>query len=255
MICKNCGNEINIDYTRIPKEVKSFDTKCDKCGSFIKVGNLNYIESNLYNRNQKQRDFFNEKIDTYDDVHSTYMLTKRTLADSLDINAKKILDLGAGTGLELIYLFEKFPDVEVTVIDISENMLNELKKRFFSNNVNVICGDFFDIEFGNDYDAVISTSALHHFKPEEKNKLYKKVFSCLKDGGQFINCDKISLTQEEEDSCFSELENNFDNYKHIDTPLTVENEVKVLRDVGFVDIDVSNVDKNNYRLIKSIKKQ
>lgn len=49
----------------------------------------------LYNRNQKQRTFFNEKIDTYDDVHSTYLLTKKELTDSLDSNAKKILDLGA----------------------------------------------------------------------------------------------------------------------------------------------------------------
>ena len=71
----------------------------------------------VYNRNQKQRTFFNEKIDTYDDVHSTYLLTKKELTDSLDSNAKKILDLGAGTGLELMYLFGKYPNMEVTAID------------------------------------------------------------------------------------------------------------------------------------------
>ena len=32
---------------------------------------------NLYERNQKQRAFFNEKIDTYDQVHETYMETKK----------------------------------------------------------------------------------------------------------------------------------------------------------------------------------
>lgn len=32
---------------------------------------------NLYERNQKQRTFFNEEIDTYDDVHATYMDTKK----------------------------------------------------------------------------------------------------------------------------------------------------------------------------------
>ena len=84
---------------------------------------------NLYERNQKQRTFFNEKIDTYDDVHVTYMDTKKTLGNSLDKDTKKILDLGAGTGLELIYVFELFPSAEVTVIDITENMLEELKKR------------------------------------------------------------------------------------------------------------------------------
>ena len=205
----------------------------------------------LYNRNQKQRTFFNEKIDTYDDVHSAYMLTKKELTDALDEDVQKILDLGAGTGLELIYLFEKYPNAEVTAIDISEIMLGELKKRTFSNHVKTICGDFFETDFGNDYDAVISTSALHHFKPEEKKKLYKKIFNSLKKNGQFINCDKISLTQEAQDWCISELENNFDNYKHIDTPLTVENEISILNEIGFINVETSKVDKEDYILLKS----
>ena len=208
---------------------------------------------NLYERNQKQRVFFNEKIDSYDDSHNTYMETKKTLADNLDKDAKKILDLSAGTGLELIHLFEMYPDADVTVIDIIENMLKELKKRPFGNKVNTICGDFFEVEFGNDYDAVISTSALHHFKKEEKKKLYKKIYDCLKKNGQFINCDKIALTQEIEDKQLYELENNIDNYKHIDTPLTVEHEIEVLKNVGFSDISSKNVDKEDYSLIKSRK--
>lgn len=208
---------------------------------------------NLYDRNQKQRSFFNEKIDTYDNVHSTYMETKKTLGESLDTNTKKILDLGAGTGLELIHVFELFPNAEVTAIDITENMLEELKKRSFANNVNTICGDFFEVEFGDNYDAVISTSALHHFKLEEKIKLYKKVYECLKENGQFINCDKIALLQEIEDNQLYELEHNIDTYKHIDTPLTLEHEKEVLKRVGFKNITTSNVDKEDYSLIKARK--
>lgn len=208
---------------------------------------------NLYERNQKQRTFFNEKIESYDDVHSTYMETKKTLADNLDKDVKKILDLGAGTGLELIHVFELFPNAEVTVIDITENMLEELKKRSFANQVITICGDFFEVEFEEDYDAVISTSALHHFKKEEKVKLYKKVYDCLKENGQFINCDKIALTQEIEEEQLYELENNIENHMHIDTPLTVEHEMEILKRVGFENITSSNVDKENYRLIMARK--
>ena len=80
-------------------------------------------------RNQKQRVFFNEKIDSYDDSHNTYMETKKTLADNLDKDAKKILDLGAGTGLELIPFFERFPNAKVMAIDITENMLDILKQN------------------------------------------------------------------------------------------------------------------------------
>ena len=208
---------------------------------------------NLYERNQKQRVFFNEKIDSYDDTHSTYMETKRTLTDSLDRDVKKILDLGVGTGLELIHLFEVYPEAEVTVIDITENMLEELKKRSFADHVTTICGDFFEVDFGDDYDAVISTSALHHFKFEEKVKLYKKIYECLKNGGLFLNSDYIALTQEIEDHQLYELEHNIENYKHIDTPLTVEHEMEVLKRVGFEEITSSNVDKDNYSLIKARK--
>ena len=209
---------------------------------------------NLYERNQKQRTFFNEKSLTYDEVHSTLMETKKELADNLDKDAKKVLDLGAGTGLELIHLFELFPNIKVTVIDITENMLEELKKRSFSNNVTTICGDFFEVEFGNDYDAVISTSALHHFKKEEKEILYKKIYACLKDNGQFINSDRIALTEEFEKQQVYELDNNIENYKHIDTPLTVEHELEILKRVGFQDITSSDVDIEDYSLIKARKR-
>lgn len=209
---------------------------------------------NLYDRNQKQRSFFNEKIDTYDEVHLTYMETKKMLAESLETNTKKVLDLGAGTGLELIHLFELFPNADVTVIDITENMLEELNKRSFANHVKTICGDFFEVDFGNEYDAVISTSALHHFKEEEKIILYKKILDCLKRNGQFINCDKIALSQEIQDKQLYELETNIENHKHIDTPLTIENERKILSIVGFDQISTTNVDKEDYCLIKARKK-
>ena len=42
---------------------------------------------NLYERNQKQRSFFNEKIDEYDISHQEFMETKKNLTDSLDKDA------------------------------------------------------------------------------------------------------------------------------------------------------------------------
>ena len=38
------------------------------------------------------------------------MDTKKALVDSLSGDIHKVLDLGAGTGLELIHLFEKYPE-------------------------------------------------------------------------------------------------------------------------------------------------
>ena len=212
-----------------------------------------YDETLLEERNQKIRAFFNGRIDTYDDVHSEYMKTKILLADNLDKSAERILDLGAGTGLELIHLFELFPDAKVTVIDITENMLQKLKQRNFAKHVTTICGDFFKVPFGKDFDAVITTSAFHHFKKDEKLKLLKKILDCLKDGGQFINCDLIALTPKDEAEQLDKLEHNSDDSKHIDIPLTIENEIDVLQKVGFTQIASKNGGKENYCLFTARK--
>lgn len=209
----------------------------------------------LKKRAKEMQDFFNNKIDTYDQVHASFMDTKKALVDSLSGDVHKVLDLGAGTGLELIHLFEKYPDVSVTVIDVSESMLEELKKREFADKVTCLCGDFFELSFGDEYDAVISTSALHHFNEEDKSKLYKKVLDCLKKGGEFINCDKVVMSQEEQDSAFQEYNEDPHKYPHMDTPLTKENESKILKNVGFNEVkslDIDNV-KDNYALIKAVK--
>ena len=43
---------------------------------------------------------------------------------------KKILDLGAGTGLLSYYWYQHFPKSEFLLVDISEDMLSVAKKRF-----------------------------------------------------------------------------------------------------------------------------
>lgn len=208
---------------------------------------------NLKERNETVRNFFNEKIDSYDDVHAQYMDTKAVLGDNLDKNSKNILDLGGGTGLELIHLFELYPDAHVTVIDITENMVEKLKTRDFADKVTTICGDFFEVDFGDNYDAVISTSALHHFKKDEKVILYKKIYDCLKDGGQFLNSDFIAEDEEFEKEQLYEIDNEFDKYKHIDIPLTLEHELEVLKEVGFKNIEVKPVPKHSYALTNARK--
>ncbi len=209
---------------------------------------------NLIDNGEKNRVFFNSKIDSYDTTHEVFMETKKALADNLPDDAIKILDLGAGTGLELIELFKKKPNAIVTAVDISENMLQRLKERDFKDKVITICGNFFYVDFGGDYDAVISTSSLHHFLMKDKLILYKKIFDSLKSGGIFLNSDKIVLTNQEEEDAIAFFNEYINEKPHIDTPLSIEHEVELLKECGFTDIEVSTVDKENYRLFKALKK-
>ncbi len=126
---------------------------------------------NLIERNRENKEFFSEKADGYDEVHSTFMQTKKMLTDSIDNHPKKVVDLGAGTGLELIEFFKKYPDARVIAIDLTIEMLNKIRERDFADKVEIVCDDFFTCDLGLDNDVVMSTSALHHFLFDEKLKI------------------------------------------------------------------------------------
>lgn len=112
----------------------------------------------------------------------------------LDFNgdAPKVLDLGAGTGILTKFLLEKYPKAEVTLVDLSENMLNIAQKRFDGNcNINYLKSDFLKAEFNTKFDIVMSSLAIHHLTSDEKQKLYKKYIDLLNDGGIIVNADLV----------------------------------------------------------------
>lgn len=202
---------------------------------------------------EKNREFFNRKIEEYDATHATFMKTKNELCSYLPQDVTKILDLGVGTGLELIEIFKKYPNVDVTAIDISEKMLEKLRQRDFSDHIHIIQDNFFDVDFGDDYDAVISTSALHHFLLKDKLVLYKKIYQALKMGGVFLNADKIVNTDLEEEEAIEYYKLYAHEKPHIDRPLSIHHEKEILKEAGFQNINVFLVDKENYRLIRAYK--
>ena len=104
-----------------------------------------------------------------------------------------------------------------------------------------VCADYFQYEFGNScHDAVISFESLHHFMPEKKQKLYRKIYRGLKMGGVFLLGDYIACCDEEEellrDVCRFRRERDGipeRGFVHFDTPLTLEHELELLADSGF----------------------
>lgn len=199
-------------------------------------------------RNDDLRRFFAERTATYDDVHTPFLPTKNALTAALPNDARRILDLGAGTGLELIALFDRFPDATVTAVDLCPEMLAQIKARPFADRVSIVCGSFFDVDLGADYDAVISTSALHHFTPAQKIALYTRVCVCLRQGGVFLNSDYTAADADEEASLAARLLDNDGSYAHVDTPLTIPHECAALREAGFARIAVAPVERDSYRL-------
>lgn len=102
-----------------------------------------------------------------------------------------ILDVGAGTGLLSALLLEKFPGAKLTLMDISENMLDMARKRFATRPETkyVVC-DYSRSDLGGPYDVICSALSIHHLAPEEKRLLFARIFAALKHGGMFVNADQ-----------------------------------------------------------------
>jgi len=189
--------------------------------------------------------FFTARLDGYDQ----HMLRDvdgcregyEAMALLLPENTKKLLDLGCGTGLELDFIFPRLPDLAVTGIDLTQAMLDELRRKHPGKALTLVCGSYFDVDFGTSaFDAAVSFQTMHHFTPDKKRALYERVKKALKPGGVYIECDYMIEDEAEEAFYFAELERmrreqNLppDEFVHYDTPLTILHQTAVLREAGF----------------------
>ena len=208
---------------------------------------------NLVKRSNEMKDFFNKVVDIdYDEKHSKMLAAKEKIVDFLPDDIENIIDLGAGTGLQLIKLYKVSPNVKTTAIDISDGMLKKLEERHISNNIIIINQSFFEYEFGKDIDAVISTQALHHFDSSDKRTLYRKVYECLREHGVFVIEDYFAIDDDAERQGFEDYKNLVKGIdSHYDTPLTIPHEIDILKSVGFSDVE--HFYGENYNILISRK--
>lgn len=191
--------------------------------------------------------FFTRRLDGYE----AHMLAHwaddyKNLADALPPGAKRILDLGCGTGLELDEIFCRFPEMQVVGVDLSPAMLEKLREKHAGRALELICGSYFTVEFPGPFDAAVSFESLHHFTAAEKAPLFRKIHKALAPGGVFLNGDYFARCPEEEALLRETLERRRaaahippDVFIHFDTPLTVAHEMQALRDAGFPDVRVA----------------
>jgi tRNA (cmo5U34)-methyltransferase len=192
--------------------------------------------------------FFSKRIDGYEEHMAVWNSAYSRFAELLPHECKNILDLGCGTGLELDEIWKRNPNIIVNGVDLCQSMLDKLLEKQKDKPLKVICEDYFQYDMGvNRWDAVISFESMHHFFPEQKSKLYKKIYHSLKMGKQFILGDYIACCDEEEKLlCDTYLEKRKkssvpeDSFVHFDIPLTLEHEIGILREAGFSEIEVAD---------------
>jgi 2-polyprenyl-3-methyl-5-hydroxy-6-metoxy-1,4-benzoquinol methylase len=115
---------------------------------------------------------------------------QKYLLKQIPKNCNYILDVGCGTGelTKKLSLFAK----EIIGIDISENMLQEARKRNFDDRINYLKASVekYIEEADKQFDVIISIAALHHMDEEKilsmaKNKLVENgkilILDCVRE--------------------------------------------------------------------------
>jgi tRNA (cmo5U34)-methyltransferase len=201
---------------------------------------------------EEMSSFFNARLDGYED-HMTgegkgviYTEIAQLIPDNPGL---KLLDLGCGTGLELDEIFKVNPTVRVTGIDLTESMLQKLSQKHAARcqQLNLITADYFKYDLGrNVYDIGLSMQTLHHFAREVKIELYRKVLTCLKRDGFYLESDYYAPNQAFQDFHLAENarlradQGIKEGYYHYDIPYTVPNQVEMLKEAGFNTVEINN---------------
>ena len=111
---------------------------------------------------------------------------------------KRVLDLGAGTGLLTYYWYRQCPSAEYVLVDIADEMLNVARKRFSGiDSVSYQTLDYSEKLPNDDFDVIVSALSIHHLTDTDKQKLFASIYDKLPSGGVFVNYDQFCAGQDE----------------------------------------------------------
>lgn len=123
-------------------------------------------------------------------------------------NAKKVLEIGFGNGRQLQLLCERYPDMELYGIDISEDMLTAASKRL-GNKVDLTVADAENMPFeAGFFDAVITTDTCYFWN--DPRKVLSEIDRVLKSGAVFVNSLNTMYAQSVCKTCAGECASDSD---------------------------------------------
>jgi tocopherol O-methyltransferase len=166
----------------------------------------------------------------------------------LDVLATKksiILDAGCGTGATLLYLAERYPNVNFLGITLApkeiELAINAQKEKHIKNT-KFILGDYNNIGLpDNSFDGVFALESLCY--AEDKKKVLQEFYKILKPNTKLVVTDGF-LTGKSL-NYFVQIAYDFDLAKAALPPMEKIEDFKLyLKEVGFNDIKIQDITKN-----------
>ena len=129
-------------------------------------------------------DMIRAEIPAYDRIQDD-------LAAASGTGARRILDLGTGTGETARRLLERHPDATLVGIDVSERMLASAASQLPATRAELRVAALQDALPEGPFDLVASALCVHHLRGPEKRDLFGRIFAALAPGGRFVMADVV----------------------------------------------------------------
>lgn len=172
-------------------------------------------------------------------------------------HARHVLDVGCGAGNYTLKLLEQLPNLDVTLIDLSQPMLDRATERVgraTTGGVRAIRGDIREVELPDQgFDIVLAAAVLHHLRTDaEWRAVFTAFHRALRPGGSVWIFDLVEssipavqrlqwrrygeyLTGLKDDAYRDHV---FAYVEREDTPRPLLFQLDLLREVGFAQVDV-----------------
>jgi tRNA (cmo5U34)-methyltransferase len=147
------------------------------------------------------------------------------------IDARRVLELGTGTGETAARLLERHQQARLVGVDESEGMLGAARERLPEDRVALRVGRLQDPLPQGPFDLVASALCVHHLLGSEKRSLFARVRAALGPGGRFVLADVV--TPADPAQAVTSLTPGFDH------PDSLDDQLAWLREAGFSELRVA----------------
>ena len=109
-------------------------------------------------------------------------------------SARRLIDVGGGSGTYTIAFLEAFPEMSATLFDLP-NVVSMGRARIAEaglvDRVSIVAGDFYTDSLPAGHDLALVSAIIHMNSPEQNVDLYKKIFDALVPGGRIVIRDHV----------------------------------------------------------------